>query len=379
MLTCALPPKTGFSVSSEWIIRLFFLSCSPWRLMYAHNFFVTSVRGIGFEPTTSESAASGATGFMNAAFGFLLLFAFLAISSPCDVCVGPPSGAPALAALLCSVPPLCTSAVFETGGVIGHASRGADLQRAAQGVGNRLLGHRAGVHEHIDGFGGDDDAIVAGNSELGADRKGSRAEARGRDRQLQHLVVARRRLPLDRLLHELEVERPVDEIRQHAGRAQKLGDADVHVVRVAGVEDDFLRVAFDVADAEVIAERWHRRCRQSAPACPERARPYFLFTQSASVFHSGSLCDSQCLPPGWNSVPPASCASGITSSRLLSGTPGSTKRDTAAKFLRDSSSVYAARPFGSGWSRKAVLVEWHVMQRAWPGRFSARSGSTFCL
>src|SRR2546421_12319551 len=90
MLTCALPANTGFSASSEWIIRLFFLSCRPFFLMYAHSFLVTSVRGIGFDPTISESAASGETGFMNAAFGFLLLFAFLAISSPCDVVSGRP-------------------------------------------------------------------------------------------------------------------------------------------------------------------------------------------------------------------------------------------------------------------------------------------------
>jgi hypothetical protein len=38
------------------------------------------VRGIGFEPTTSASVALGCTGFMNAAFGFLLLF--FAMSSP---------------------------------------------------------------------------------------------------------------------------------------------------------------------------------------------------------------------------------------------------------------------------------------------------------
>src|SRR5207249_10929111 len=131
---------------------------------------------------------------------------------------------------------------------------------------------------------------------------------------------ARRRLPLDCLLHELEIERAVDEVRQHAGRAHELGDRDVHVLGVARVEDDLLRVALDVADVQIV---------------PERAHYFARFTQSASAFHSGSVCDSQCLPPGWNSVPPASCASGITSSRLLSGTPGRTKRDTAAKCLRD--------------------------------------------
>src|SRR5712691_5872851 len=84
MLTCALPPNTGFSMSSDLIMRLFFLSCRPFFLMYAHSFFVTSVRGIGFVPTTSESAGLGCTGFMNAAFGLRLLAAFFAISSPCE-------------------------------------------------------------------------------------------------------------------------------------------------------------------------------------------------------------------------------------------------------------------------------------------------------
>ena len=39
-----------------------------------------------------------------------------------------------------------------------------------------------------------------------------------------------------------------------AARRNSLID-DVDVFAVAGVEDDFLRVALDVADAEVIAER----------------------------------------------------------------------------------------------------------------------------
>src|SRR6185436_2149813 len=59
MLTVALPANTGFSASSALIIRLFFLSCRPFFLMYAQSFLVTSVRGIGFEPTTSDSAALG--------------------------------------------------------------------------------------------------------------------------------------------------------------------------------------------------------------------------------------------------------------------------------------------------------------------------------
>src|SRR6187397_1988279 len=52
--------------------------------MYIQSFFVTSVRGIGLVPTTSDSAALGVIGFMNAAFGFRADFfaVFLAISTP---------------------------------------------------------------------------------------------------------------------------------------------------------------------------------------------------------------------------------------------------------------------------------------------------------
>jgi hypothetical protein len=68
--------------------------------MYAQSFFVTSVRGIAFEPTTSASAGLGVITFMNAAFGFLALFffavffaaffAFLAICSPLSIPPVPP-------------------------------------------------------------------------------------------------------------------------------------------------------------------------------------------------------------------------------------------------------------------------------------------------
>src|SRR5919197_2505955 len=60
--------------------------------MYAHSFLVSSVRGSGLEPTTSERAASGVTGFMKAALGFRLLAAdFFAMSSPSN---RRPTGAP---------------------------------------------------------------------------------------------------------------------------------------------------------------------------------------------------------------------------------------------------------------------------------------------
>jgi hypothetical protein len=60
------------------IMRLFLASCSLFFLMYAHSFFVTSVRGSGFDPTTIASAALGIIGFMKAALGVRLARAFFA-------------------------------------------------------------------------------------------------------------------------------------------------------------------------------------------------------------------------------------------------------------------------------------------------------------
>jgi glucose/arabinose dehydrogenase len=45
--------------------------------MYAHSFLVTSVRGMGEEPTTAASCGLGVIGFMNAAFGFRFEAVFL--------------------------------------------------------------------------------------------------------------------------------------------------------------------------------------------------------------------------------------------------------------------------------------------------------------
>src|SRR5689334_23099248 len=71
--TCFRPPKTAFSFSSALIMRLFFLSCSLWRLIYCQIFLVTWVRGIAPLPITAPSEALGCIGFMNAALGFLFL------------------------------------------------------------------------------------------------------------------------------------------------------------------------------------------------------------------------------------------------------------------------------------------------------------------
>src|SRR5687768_14000648 len=68
----------GRRFSSALIMRRFFLSCRPFRLMYAQSFLVTSVRGIGLLPITSASWSLGFIAFMNAAFG-LRFVAFLAV------------------------------------------------------------------------------------------------------------------------------------------------------------------------------------------------------------------------------------------------------------------------------------------------------------
>src|SRR5436309_13185310 len=62
-------------------MRLFFLSCRLFFLMYAQSRLVTSVRGTALSPMTSLNAGLGCIGFMNAALGFLADF-FLAMRSP---------------------------------------------------------------------------------------------------------------------------------------------------------------------------------------------------------------------------------------------------------------------------------------------------------
>src|SRR3954469_4747704 len=71
-------------------------------------------------------------------------------------------------------------------------------------------------------------------------------------------------------------------------------------------------------------------------------------TQAASVSHSGSSCDAQCLPPSWLQQPPAASASGCVNSLLDKGLPETTRARMTSKFLRDSSSVHVAAPGDSG-------------------------------
>jgi hypothetical protein len=60
-------------LSSALIMRRFFESWRPFRLMYCQSFFVTSVRGIGVLPTTLERSLLGCIGLMNAALGVRFL------------------------------------------------------------------------------------------------------------------------------------------------------------------------------------------------------------------------------------------------------------------------------------------------------------------
>ena len=102
-----------------------------------------------------------------------------------------------------------------------------------------------------------------------------------------------------------------------------------------------------------------------------------MFTQSASARHSPSSRDVQCLPPACQRLPPASSASGFTSSALRNGSPGTTRRCTRSKLRNDCSSSHVSRPGGNG-SRKLLPppAEWHTTQRAFPGRRCRKIGST---
>src|SRR5262245_33140221 len=84
---------------------------------------------------------------------------------------------------------------------------------------------------------------------------------------------------------------------------------------------------------------------------------HFPRTQAASICHSLSFFDAHHLPPGWNDTPPASAASGINNKRLALGSPGVTRRLTASKLRRDSSSLHVVLPGDSGCRRKPVPCE----------------------
>src|SRR5215472_9756908 len=63
-----------------------------------------------------------------------------------------------------------------------------------------------------------------------------------------------RRLPLYCLLDQLKIKASVDQSFAEAKRTQKFKRGDIDIFAVAGIEDDFLRVTFGIAHAQVIAE-----------------------------------------------------------------------------------------------------------------------------
>src|SRR5256885_14440097 len=164
---------------------------------------------------------------MNAAFGFRFAAAFFAILSPCD------GRQPDVLTLVRSIMPTPArlyycfqrgnakkshfsegkrlfpeekTAFLEKCGVVGDVPGRTRGQRRPHRVRQRELGQRAWVDEHVDRFRGGDRRRLAGNPERRADGERRRSEPDGGDRQLQHLIETRRRLPFDRLLDELKVE-----------------------------------------------------------------------------------------------------------------------------------------------------------------------------
>src|SRR6267378_3697423 len=80
------------------------------------------------------------------------------------------------------------------------------------------------------------------------------------------------------------------------------------------------------------------------------------FAHCSSVFQSASSFDSNCLPPLWKALPPASGASGMNRRRLAAKLPGTTSLETVSKLRRDCSSVQDLAPGESFSRRKALLL-----------------------
>jgi hypothetical protein len=76
----------------------------------------------------------------------------------------------------------------------------------------------------------------------------------GEDGDFQHLVEAGRGFPLEGLFDELKVQLAAGQGFAEAKGAKKFRGREIDVVAVAGVENDFLRVALAVAHAQVVAE-----------------------------------------------------------------------------------------------------------------------------
>ena len=100
----------------------------------------------------------------------------------------------------------------------------------------------------------DEQRAVAPDGERGDHARG--AEAADLDRHVDLVVEARGRLVARRRLDDLEVDAVGHHPRVAAGRlAPELGQRDVEVGEVVGVEDDALGVALAVADAQSVGVR----------------------------------------------------------------------------------------------------------------------------
>ena len=101
--------------------------------------------------------------------------------------------------------------------------------------------------------------------------------------------------------------------------------------------------------------------------------------QAASVCHSGSSFDVQCLPPSCCGSPPAASASGWRSKPAAVGVAGDHARANHVEVRARIASLHVAAPSGSGFSRIGVPEPWHETQRALPTRLVVKIGSIRAL
>ena len=95
--------------------------------------------------------------------------------------------------------------------------RGADVRR------KRCFRQCFRIDEHVYGFSADDHAVVSGDAEVGRDRKRGGAQVTRGDGELEDLIEARRRFPLDGLLDQLKIEVPSENSgRRPAARRNSL-------------------------------------------------------------------------------------------------------------------------------------------------------------
>src|SRR5258706_15985908 len=100
------------------------------------------------------------------------------------------------------------------------------------------------------------------------------------------------------------------------------------------------------------------------------------FAHCSSVFQSGSSLDSNCLPPLWKELPPASGASGMNRRRLAAKLPGTTSLETVSKLRRDPPPRPQIAPGRGVLPRGAVLFfPRPKKQDAGPGAFLFEAGA----